>query len=114
MTKMTEWPTKRSPRIWADERINSDQGPAHIMPSRWRPSDEPQKWRSLEEFLALVSVDLRDLRPVNPTDGARAVFSVLNHFIGPGQIKKVREALPEDVRRIWPESKPRAGHGMRR
>jgi uncharacterized protein (DUF2267 family) len=78
---------------------------------QWRPSDEPQKWRSLEEFLALVSVDLRDLRPVTPTDGARAVFSVLNHFIDPGQIEKVREALPEDVRRIWPESKPRAGQG---
>ena len=40
------------------------------------------------------------------------VFSVLNHFIDPGQIEKVREALPEDVRRIWPESKPRAGDGM--
>jgi uncharacterized protein (DUF2267 family) len=46
---------------------------------QWRPSDEPQTWRSLEDFVARVSAQLRDLRPVNARDAARAVFQVLNH-----------------------------------
>jgi uncharacterized protein (DUF2267 family) len=72
---------------------------------QWRPSDEPQTWRSLEDFVARVSAQLRDLRPVNARDAARAVFQVLNHHVNPDQIVHVREALPEPVRRLWPESR---------
>ena len=67
---------------------------------QWRPRETPQKWRSLDEFLEIIAVDLRNVRPVNPTDAARAVFQVLNHFVDPGQVDNVREALPEEVRRI--------------
>jgi uncharacterized protein (DUF2267 family) len=69
---------------------------------QWRASEQPQKWRSLDEFLGLVSADLRNVRPVNPTETARAVFQVLNHYVEPGQVAKVRDALPEDVRQLWP------------
>jgi len=69
---------------------------------QWRPSEQPLKWRSLDDFVALISQDLRNLRPVNPTEAAQAVFQVLNHYLDPGQIGNVREALPEDVRRLWP------------
>jgi uncharacterized protein (DUF2267 family) len=76
---------------------------------QWRPSDEPQTWRSLEDFVARVSAQLRDLRPVNARDAARAVFQVLNHHVNPDQIVHVREALPEPVRRLWPESRDDLG-----
>ncbi len=79
---------------------------------QWRGSEQPQKWRSLDEFLALVSADLQNIRPVSPTDGARAVFQVLNHYVDPGQIAKVRDALPEEVRRLWPESGPAGGRRL--
>jgi hypothetical protein len=36
---------------------------------QWRANEQPQKWRSLDEFLALVSADLSNVRPVNPTEG---------------------------------------------
>lgn len=70
---------------------------------RFRPGDEPQKWRSLDDFLAILSEDFRSLRPVDPKDAARAVFTVLNHHVNPDQVRKVREALPEEVRRFWPD-----------
>ncbi len=73
---------------------------------RWQPEQGPRKWRSLDEFLALLSEEFRTLHPVNTKEAAGAVFQVLNHFLDPGQVRKVREALPEEVRRLWPEAKP--------
>ena len=69
---------------------------------QWQPNQDPQKWRSEEEFLSLVSEKLRNVRPVSPVEAARAVFMVLNHHIEPAQAGHVRDALPEEVRRIWP------------
>ncbi|HET9903240.1 MAG TPA: DUF2267 domain-containing protein [Xanthobacteraceae bacterium] len=76
---------------------------------QWRAGDQPQKWRSLDEFLALVAAELHHIRPVDPREGARAVFQVLNHYVDPGQVRKVREALPEEVRAVWPEAGPLHG-----
>lgn len=70
---------------------------------RWRPSEEPAAWRSLDEFLAIVSDDMEGVRPVNAKEGAQSVFKVLNHHVDPGQVRNVREALPEEVRGLWPE-----------
>lgn len=69
---------------------------------RWRPSETPQTWRTNEEFYAIVSAELSSVQPVNVADGARAVFQVLNHHVDPGQVEKVRHALPEEVRALWP------------
>ncbi|WP_456843254.1 DUF2267 domain-containing protein [Bradyrhizobium sp. USDA 4486] len=69
---------------------------------QWRPSDTPQTWRSAEEFLALVSAQLSSVKPLDAADAAKAVFRVLNHHIDPNQAEKVRHALPEEVRSLWP------------
>jgi uncharacterized protein (DUF2267 family) len=72
---------------------------------QWRPSDTPLKWHSLDEFVSAISSDWRGLNPVDPTDAVRAVFQTINHYVAPGEVAKIRASLPEDVRRIWPESK---------
>ncbi len=69
---------------------------------QWLPTQEPQKWRSQEEFLAALSEKLRNTRPVAPAEAARAVFMVLNHHVDPGQVAHVRQSLPEDIRKLWP------------
>ncbi|WP_036017027.1 DUF2267 domain-containing protein [Bradyrhizobium sp. WSM1743] len=68
---------------------------------QFRPSTMPRRVRSLEEFLQLIAEELKFGRPVNTEDAARAVFNVLSRHLTAGQIEKVREALPEDVRAIW-------------
>ncbi|MCA6112308.1 DUF2267 domain-containing protein [Bradyrhizobium cenepequi] len=72
---------------------------------RFRPSDAPQNWRSAEQFLSIITAELSSTRPVSATDAAHAVFQVLNHYVDPGQVEKVRHALPEEVRAMWPQSK---------
>jgi len=70
---------------------------------QWEPEKGPEKTRDLEEFLTRVSEKLENIRPVNVNDATRAVFHVLSSHIDRGQTVKVREALPEDIRRLWPE-----------
>lgn len=70
---------------------------------QWHPKAEPAKSRSLDEFLQPIGEDLSGLRPINVNDATRCVFHVLSRHVGRGQAEKVREALPEDIRRLWPD-----------
>ena len=47
---------------------------------------------------------MQPVGPVDPADAAHAVFQTLNHYVDPGQVEKVRHALPEPVRELWPEN----------
>jgi uncharacterized protein (DUF2267 family) len=72
---------------------------------QWEPENKPDKTRSLEEFLERVGGQLENIRPVNVQEGTRAVFHVLSRHLDRGQTVKVRDALPEDIRRtLWPEN----------
>ena len=44
---------------------------------QWRPSDQPQRLRTLDEFLDRIASELANTRPVNVRDATRAVFAVL-------------------------------------
>ena len=71
---------------------------------QWHPSDKPLKIRSATEFLDHVAQGLSDIRPVNVHDATQAVFATLNHYVDPDQVGNVREALPEQIRALWPPS----------
>ena len=67
---------------------------------QFEPAKQPTDC-DLEEFVAEVSEWLSDIRPVNPRDAIRAVFTVLSRHIPDGQIAKVQQALPKDLRAFW-------------
>lgn len=70
---------------------------------QWEPEEQPEKMRSVDEFLQQIGERLENIRPVNVEQAARAVFQVLSRHIDRGQTVKVRDALPEDIRRLWPK-----------
>ena len=74
---------------------------------RWRPGRENLKTRSMAEFLERVSDGLVDTKPIGSVVAVRAVFSVLNRHIDHGQIEKVRNALPDEIRVLWPDGDAR-------
>ena len=76
---------------------------------QWHPTDQMLKQRSAEAFLDHVTQGLGGIRPVNVRDATRSVFRVLNHYLDPNQIEKVKQALPENVRTIWPPMGEQAG-----
>jgi uncharacterized protein (DUF2267 family) len=68
---------------------------------QWRPSDQPERYRSADEFLRRIVDNLGAIRPVSPQTAASAVFAVLSRHLPEGQANKVRDALPEEVRDLW-------------
>jgi uncharacterized protein (DUF2267 family) len=70
---------------------------------QWRPGAEKLKMRSLAAFLERVSDGLRDTKPIGSLDAVRTVFSVLERHLDRGQAEKVRQALPEEIRALWPD-----------
>jgi uncharacterized protein (DUF2267 family) len=67
---------------------------------QFEPAKQPTDC-DLEEFLEEVSEWLADIRPVDPKDATRAVFTVLSRHVPRGQIAKVQHTLPEDLRAFW-------------
>jgi len=71
---------------------------------QFQPTGERQAYRTVDEFLDAVMTGLRGAEElVDPEEAARAVFAVLNHYVDPGQVANVREAMPGDFRSLWPE-----------
>jgi uncharacterized protein (DUF2267 family) len=68
----------------------------------YRPAGKPEKVRSRDEFLEHVSRHLTNIRPIGADDAVRAVFGTLGHHCDPGEIRNVIEALPIEIRTLWP------------
>ncbi|HVV27344.1 MAG TPA: DUF2267 domain-containing protein [Rhizomicrobium sp.] len=65
---------------------------------------EPTKLPMLcdyEEFMDEVDEWLADTRPIDAEDAVAAVFALLSRHIPAGQISKVKDALPEELRAFW-------------
>jgi uncharacterized protein (DUF2267 family) len=70
---------------------------------QWRPAITPVKRRTKEDFLARVDESFKQDPLPNTAQAVMAVFELLSKKISPGEIADVRQALPEDLRIIWPE-----------
>jgi uncharacterized protein (DUF2267 family) len=71
---------------------------------QWQPEAEPPRARSFEEFAERLGRELADTRPVNLRDATRVVFGVLQRHTTAGQVAKILDALPEDLRSLWQSS----------
>ena len=69
---------------------------------RWRPAEQPMPVRRREEFLAMIEENLADTKPLDPEEAARAVFTVLDRHIAHGEVEKIKNVLPAEIRSLWP------------
>jgi uncharacterized protein (DUF2267 family) len=69
---------------------------------RYRPNIQPVTIRSHEAFVQKIAEGLQNVRPVDPEAATRAVLGVLSRHLPASQIAKLREALPEHIRDLWP------------
>jgi len=76
---------------------------------QWHPAAQPERTRTLQDFLARVESGLHGTRPLDVREATRAVLYTLTHHVDPGQVAKVVEALPEEVRALWHDSAAVAG-----
>lgn len=71
----------------------------------WRPSAVPVRYRTQEDFIEAVCEQLHqraDLHPRAP-DLIRETLALLQRRLTPGEVDKVKHALPEEVRQLWPD-----------
>lgn len=68
---------------------------------QFEPAKQPTEWRSFKEFMDEVGKGLSDARPVNVRDAIHAVFATLSRHVPAGQIRKIQEALPKEIRSSW-------------
>jgi uncharacterized protein (DUF2267 family) len=76
---------------------------------QWEPREKPLELRSQDEFLEHVSQGLWNTRPVNVRDATRAVFRAIANHVDAGQVRKVVDALPGEVKVLWPSAEPPQG-----
>jgi uncharacterized protein (DUF2267 family) len=68
----------------------------------WHPRLGTSRERKQAEFLQRVGAELQNIRPINVEQAARAVFGVLARHVTGGEIDEVKQALPKDIRDLWP------------
>jgi uncharacterized protein (DUF2267 family) len=79
---------------------------------QWRPRTIPAKERSKEKFLERVEQSFLADPLENPAQAIIAVFELLSKKISAGEIDDVRQALPMELRNLWPERYVAAGGGQ--
>lgn len=67
----------------------------------WRPHEQPRTYRSQDEFLDAVNQEL-GIDDINPLLAVQAVFKCIEHHCDPGEVRQVKQMLPEPVRQLWP------------
>lgn len=71
----------------------------------YKPANKPEKYRDRDEWLGRISKELESAGGQNPENATRAVFTVINHHLSPGEIEDVRQMLPHSIRSLWPDDK---------
>jgi uncharacterized protein (DUF2267 family) len=70
------------------------------------PGRMDEKPRSLDAFLENIGEQLGQIGPIDTTNATQAVFRILSRHVSPGQVEKVKHALPGEVQAIWLEVTP--------
>ena len=65
-----------------------------------------EKRRTLDAFQEPIGEQIAQTRSINARNATQAVFRILSRHVNPGQIEKVKHALPGEVQAIWIEVTP--------
>jgi uncharacterized protein (DUF2267 family) len=69
---------------------------------QWRPVTTPIKSRDKESFLARIDREFKNDPIDNTGEAVTQVFRLLAAKVTGGEIADVRQALPADLRTLWP------------
>lgn len=69
----------------------------------YRPAHVPIAMRTADELHAHVGRELAGGLAAPPADVMRAAFALLNARVDAGEVRKVRQVLPAEIRQLWPE-----------
>lgn len=68
----------------------------------WHPHDKPRRYRNKAELLEQIRKEIPDLDEPQLERAATAVFETLENEMPGGELRQVRQSLPEQLRELWP------------
>lgn len=68
----------------------------------WKPSATPTPERQKDAFLAHVGEAFKRDPNADPEAMARSVFAVLAERLTEGEVRKIVQLLPSEIRELWP------------
>jgi len=68
----------------------------------WHPANKPLRYRHREEFISQVGREVPGMETAELEKTATAVFTVMNRHLPAGEVEKVKDDLPLEVRELWP------------
>lgn len=68
----------------------------------YKPARTPTSVRKADDFLACIREETRDATTVEPLHALRAVAVLLHRKISAGEMDKVLQMLPAEIRELWP------------
>jgi uncharacterized protein (DUF2267 family) len=68
----------------------------------WDPAKTPIKDRRKEEFLLRVAGNLPGFSDIDPQEITIAVFMLLSDRVSEGEIRDIKQVLPQDLQPLWP------------
>ena len=70
----------------------------------YRLTNAPDRIRSCDQFLQRIACELQPGADPGPQQAACAVFKAIEHHVSRGEVKDVRNMLPESIRKLWPRT----------
>jgi uncharacterized protein (DUF2267 family) len=67
----------------------------------WHPAEKSPHERRKDEFLAQVTAAFRAEAGIHPEEIVRAVFHLLHEHVAPGEVERIKHALPHELRSLW-------------
>ncbi len=71
----------------------------------WHIAGTPTKVRHTEDFLDYVNGDVFRGLGIDPEDAVRSVFEVLANRLDPGEVQKLIQLFPSELRNLWPAAR---------
>ena len=68
----------------------------------WKPSRQPTRLRSREEFLQAVAEEVAPHPDIDPGQAIQGTFHVFSRRISAGELNKIKQEMPEELRGLWP------------
>jgi uncharacterized protein (DUF2267 family) len=70
----------------------------------WHPNNKPRKYRHKAQFLEEIHKKVPTLDNAQLERATTAVFETLESEMPGGELKQIRQSLPEELRELWPIS----------
>jgi uncharacterized protein (DUF2267 family) len=70
----------------------------------WHPADKPLKYRDQAEFRRQVAAAAPRIQEETLDEGIQAVLRVLSEKVTEGEVHKIKNSLPKQLRELWPQA----------